>query len=91
MLPQIGKMVNHETICKKGVSEKGECLTFVTILSSRNSCIRWDNFRHNKILDIMLSIGAERAMPQSKIVEGFHPISLPKLVCDCPEPLSLPE
>ena len=78
MFPQIGKTVNHGTICKMGVSKKGGCLTFVTVLSSRNSCNRWDIFRHNKILDIMLRIGAERAMPQSKIVEGFHSINLPK-------------
>ena len=91
MFPQIGKTVNQETICKMGVSEKGGCLTFITVLSSRNSCNRWDNFRHNEILDIILRTGSERAMPQFKIVEGFHPINLPKLVCCCPGPLSLPE
>ena len=76
--PKIGKI----SFCKMGVSKKGGCLIFFTILKIPD----WRHYdetssnRHNKILYITPRTGTKRAMPQSKIVRGFIP-SPPKLVC----------
>ena len=61
---------------KMGVSKEKEGFIFIVlnIPVGRPFDERSSNC-HNKILYIMLRIGTERAMPQFKIVQWFHPIT----------------
>ena len=70
-LPKLAKRESMRFSVKWGSVGKEGVLFFYYFGFSR-----LDTFRHNKILNIMLRIGTERAMSQSKVGQGFHPITL---------------